>query len=161
VDAIGYTVEHDDGKGHLLHEAEIILLGVSRTCKTPISMYLACDYGYKVANIPIVLDDMLTDMLLRQLQKLDSPRIVGLLMQPEVLVQVREERSQLLTNGPRHHDDIESYCDRRYVVNEFRYSRDLFVRQGWLTIDVTRRAIEELSVEILEGLGLEEEDRDV
>lgn len=161
VDAIGYTVEHDDGKGHLLREAEIILLGVSRTCKTPISMYLACNYGLKIANIPVVLDDMLTDVLLRRLKKLKSPRVLGLLMQPEVLVQIREERSQLLMDVTRHHDDLQSYCDRRYVANEFRYSRDLFAQQGWPVIDVTRRAIEEVSVEILESLGLDEGEPEV
>jgi regulator of PEP synthase PpsR (kinase-PPPase family) len=59
VDAIGYTVEHDDGGGGMIEEADIILLGLSRTCKTPISMYLACNFGIKVANIPIVKDDMI------------------------------------------------------------------------------------------------------
>jgi regulator of PEP synthase PpsR (kinase-PPPase family) len=154
VDAIGYTVEHDDGGGSLIEEADVILLGLSRTCKTPISMYLACNFGVKVANIPIVPDDVIKANILKKLIPLKQTSIFGLMMQPEVLAQVREERSQFLARDAAREERFSNYYDIREVRKEFRFSRELFESQGWETIDVTRRAIEEISLEILQNLGL-------
>ncbi|UCC43949.1 MAG: pyruvate, phosphate dikinase/phosphoenolpyruvate synthase regulator [Candidatus Zixiibacteriota bacterium] len=153
VDAIGYTVEHDDGRGTRIEEADAILLGLSRTCKTPISMYLACNHGLKVANIPVVKDAALTVNLLRRLEPIMPERIVGLLMQPETLAHVREERSGYLTQSPDMQAQLQEYYDIREVGREFRYCRDLYKTRQWCTIDVTRRAIEEISLEILRHLG--------
>jgi regulator of PEP synthase PpsR (kinase-PPPase family) len=154
VDAIGYTVEHDDGGGSMIEEAEIILLGLSRTCKTPISMYLACNFGIKVANIPIVPDDIIKTNILKKLAPLKKAHIIGLMMQPEVLAQVREERSQFLARDAAREERFSNYYDIREVRKEFRFCRELCESQDWETIDVTRRAIEEISLEILQNLGL-------
>ncbi len=152
VDSIGYTVEHDDGLGQLINDADIVLVGLSRTCKTPISMYLACNFGFKVANIPIVAEPHVEKALLRRLEGLDHKRVFGLMMQPDVLVHVREERSQYLAQTASHRAELQGYHDLRHIREELRYCRDLFNRQGWQAIDVTRRAIEEISHEVLAKL---------
>lgn len=153
IDAIGYTVEHDDGRGHTLEEAEIVLVGLSRTCKTPISMYLSCNYGLRVANVPIVADPLLEQNLLTQLAEVQPSRVFGLLMQPEVLARVREERSQHLAKTAMY-NHMQEYFDIRRVREELRFCRLLYSKSNWRTIDVTHRAIEEVSREIIEELGL-------
>ncbi|MDD3732572.1 MAG: kinase/pyrophosphorylase [candidate division Zixibacteria bacterium] len=154
IDAIGYTVEHDDGRGVNVKEADIILLGLSRTCKTPISMYLSCNYGLKVANIPIIPHPDLNQQLLRRLNGYPLERIFGLMMDPDVLIHVREERSVVITGG-REHPTIHSYFDPNLVREEIKFCRQLFNENNWGIIDVTKRAIEEISTEILERLKIE------
>jgi len=153
VDAIGYSAEHDDGRGHLIEEADVVLLGLSRTCKTPISMYLACNFGIQVANIPIVPDATMQENLLTKLAPLKQDIIFGLMMQPEVLAHVREERSLILARTTASRLEIEKYSDLSEIYSELRFCRNLFRKKGWQTIDVTRRAIEEISLEILGKLG--------
>ncbi len=158
VDAIGYTVEHDDGRGAMIEEADLVLLGLSRTCKTPISMYLACNYGLKVSNIPIVPQITIETNLTDRLDKVRPGRVFGLLMDPEVLSRVREERLEYLakaTDGPVGLDD---YFDVRVIRKDFRYCRELFEARKLPVVDVTRRAIEEISMEILDGLGYRPEE---
>jgi regulator of PEP synthase PpsR (kinase-PPPase family) len=154
VDSIGYTVEHDDGRGPALEEADAVLVGPSRTCKTPLSMYLSCNHGLKVANVPIIRDSALIDNLAHRLSAVSQGRIVGLLMQPEILALVREHRVETLVRQNRHQVKLQGYCDIREVAGEFRYCRDLYVSKGWYTVDVTRRGIEEVSQEILELLNI-------
>ncbi len=156
VDAIGYTVEHDDGRGQLIEEADVVLLGLSRTCKTPISMYLACNHGLKVANIPVVRDAVITQNLLSHVEAVPSRRIIGLVMQPEVLAHVREERSHLLATDAKSQAELQEYHDIREIGQEFRFCRDLYAVRKLQTIDVTKRAIEEISLEILEKLHWED-----
>jgi [pyruvate, water dikinase]-phosphate phosphotransferase / [pyruvate, water dikinase] kinase len=156
VDAIGFTVQHDDGQGKMLCGADIVLLGVSRTCKTPISMYLACNYGVKVANIPIIPHETLKNILLCKLAPIKRESIVGLFMQPEVLARVREERSLNLTDTIEAKARLQDYYDVRTVRDELAFCRKLYTETGWTTVDVTRRAIEEISLEILGKLGLKE-----
>jgi regulator of PEP synthase PpsR (kinase-PPPase family) len=153
VDAIGYSAEHDDGRGQLIEEADVVLLGLSRTCKTPISMYLACNFGIQVANIPIVPDAIMEKNLLAKLAPLKQDIIFGLMMQPEVLAHVREERSLILARTTASRLEIEKYSDLSEIYLELRFCRNLFRQRGWHTIDVTRRAIEEISLEILGKLG--------
>ena len=153
VDAIGYSAEHDDGRGQLIEEADVVLLGLSRTCKTPISMYLACNFGIQVANIPIVPDATMEKNLLAKLAPLKQDIIFGLMMQPEVLAHVREERSLILARTTASRLEIEKYSDLSEIYSELRFCRNLFRKKGWPTIDVTRRAIEEISLEILGKLG--------
>ncbi len=153
VDAIGYSAEHDDGRGQLIEEADVVLLGLSRTCKTPISMYLACNFGIQVANIPIVPDATMEKNLLAKLAPLKQDIIFGLMMQPEVLAHVREERSLILARTKASRLEIEKYSDLSEIYSELRFCRNLFRKKGWQTIDVTRRAIEEISLEILGKLG--------
>jgi len=154
VDSIGYTVEHDDGRGPVPEEADAVLVGPSRTCKTPISMYLSCNHGLKVANVPIIRDNAMIENLMNRLSQMPSGRIVGLLMQPEILARVREHRVEMLAKQNRYQVRLQGYCDIREVAGEFRYCRDLYVGKGWYTVDVTRRGIEEVSQEILELLDL-------
>ncbi|UCD18321.1 MAG: pyruvate, phosphate dikinase/phosphoenolpyruvate synthase regulator [Candidatus Zixiibacteriota bacterium] len=156
VDSIGFTVEHDDGLGKFIDQAEVVLLGLSRTCKTPISMYLACNFGMKVANIPIFPDQNMEETLLERLKPLKQEIIFGLMMRPDVLAHVREERSQYLAPDSIYRADLQGYHDVRRIRQELRYCREFFNRMGWQAIDVTRRAIEEISHEILEKLGYEE-----
>ena len=154
VDAIGFTVEHDDGLGGAIENADVILLGLSRTCKTPISMYLACNHGLKVANIPVVPSPEAEKHLLKRLQKVRQESILGLLMRPEILSLVREERSYVMAQTVGSRAQIEKYYDERVVREEVKFCRQLFNRCGWRTVDVTRRAIEEVSSEIVKLLGL-------
>jgi regulator of PEP synthase PpsR (kinase-PPPase family) len=150
VDAIGYTVEHDDGRGPMIQDADIVLVGLSRTCKTPIAMFLSCNYGFKVANIPIVPDPALEKNLLTRLTLVPQERIYGLIMQPDALAQAREERAFFLARTSTFQDNLRKYYDLKAIREELRFCRHLYDRQKWRTIDVTRRAIEEISQEILQ-----------
>lgn len=154
VDSIGYTVKHDDGCGSEIENADAVLVGPSRTCKTPISMYLACNHGLRVANIPMVRNKTMTQNLLRRIKVIKPRQVIGLLMLPEVLARVREERMNVLLSKDSHQAQMRDYYDIREVALEFRYCRDLFTSHGWQTIDVTRRAIEDIAGEILKKLGL-------
>ncbi len=151
-DAIGYAVSHDDGLGNRINEADLVLLGISRTCKTPISMYLACNHGLRVANIPIVNDEFMAQQVVKRLESVSKDRIVGLLMQPDTLATIRESRSTLLTRAG-HNSYLSSYYDIRKVAEEYRFSRQFFEENGWTTADVTRRAIEEIAVELLDVIN--------
>ncbi len=152
VDAIGYTVEHDDGLGHQIEEADLIIVGPSRTCKTPISMYLACNHGMKVANIPVVPDEGVTNRLLLRLEKVNQLRVFGVTMRPEVLAQVREERADLLGGRESSKIFLASYHDIEHIEEEIKHFIRLCRQQNWEVINVTRRAIEEISAEILRSL---------
>jgi regulator of PEP synthase PpsR (kinase-PPPase family) len=157
IDAIGFTVEHDDGRGNLHCEADIVLLGLSRTCKTPISMYLACNYGAKVANIPVIPHDTMKQNLICRLGSVMKGSIVGLMMQAEVLAKVREERSLNMTGSIETRAELESYYDVRIIWEELAFCRRFFSEMGWKIVDVTRRAIEEISLEILAQTGLKDQ----
>ena len=149
VDAIGYTVEHDDGRGTHLKDAEIVLLGLSRTCKTPIAMYLACNFGVKIANIPIIADEVIKDNLLTRLADVPRENIIGLLMEADILAKIREERSLYLAGAVQAQEGIQDYYDIRVIRKELSFCRRFFDEQGWQIVDVTRRAIEEVSLEVL------------
>jgi regulator of PEP synthase PpsR (kinase-PPPase family) len=149
VDAIGFTVEHDDGRGTLLKDAEIVLVGLSRTCKTPISMYLACNFGVKIANIPIVASDIMLNNFLCRLSDIPREKIIGLQMQADVLAKIREERSLYLAGKVQSQEEIQDYYDLRVIRHELAFCQRLFDEQGWQIVDVTRRAIEEVSLEVL------------
>lgn len=153
VDAIGYTVEHDDGCGQHVEEADIVLVGLSRTCKTPISMYLACNYGMKAANIPIITDERVVVNLLTRLAAVPSDRVVGLTMRAEVLAHVREERSIHLGARIASKTDLKQYCDVDVIRQELKFCQRLFTKHCWPTFNVTRRAIEEVAAEIVDHIG--------
>ncbi|BDI59806.1 pyruvate, water dikinase regulatory protein [Qipengyuania nanhaisediminis] len=140
VDAIQYTIAHDDGVGHEnWEEADIVLAGVSRTSKTPTSIYLA-NRGYKVANIPLVVESPPPDALFR----LRQPLVVGLTTAPERLVQIRRNRLLSLNEGTE-----TSYVDNEQVKSEIQFARRMFADNGWPVIDVTRRSIEESAAAII------------
>ncbi len=140
VDAIHYTIAHDDGVGWENWEAaDIVLAGVSRSSKTPTSIYLA-NRGYKVANIPIVVESPPPTVLFG----LKHPLVVGLTNSPERLVQVR--RNRLLTLGQAPETD---YVDSERVTREVQYARRMFADNDWPVIDVTRRSIEETAAAVI------------
>nr|WP_084144032.1 pyruvate, water dikinase regulatory protein [Methylocapsa acidiphila] len=140
IDALNFTLLHDDGQMTDDYEAaDVILIGVSRTSKTPTSIYLA-NRGVKTANIPLVPNVPLP----KSVETLRRPLVVGLLATPDSIVQVRKTRLLSLNA------DIESpYVDRHLVAEEVAKSRQLFERRGWPTIDVTRRSIEETAAAII------------
>jgi len=140
VDAIQFTIAHDDGVGwEDWEEADIVLAGVSRSSKTPTSIYLA-NRGYKVANIPIVVESPPP----RELFRLRRPLVVGLTTAPERLVQVRRNRLLSLNQTPS-----TDYVDQERVAKEVQYARRLFGDNGWPVIDVTRRSIEETAAAVI------------
>jgi regulator of PEP synthase PpsR (kinase-PPPase family) len=140
VDAIQFTIAHDDGIGaENWEEADILLAGVSRTSKTPTSIYLA-NRGYKVANIPLVPEAPPPSTL----ATLKHPLIVGLTTNPDRLIQIR--RNRLLSLNQVAETD---YVDREAVNAELAFARRMFADNGWPVIDVTRRSIEETAFAIV------------
>ena len=140
VDAIHYTIAHDDGIAFEdWEEADIVLAGVSRSSKTPTSIYLA-NRGYKVANIPIVVESPPPSALFG----LKHPLVVGLTNSPERLVQVRRNRLLALGQAPG-----TDYVDSERVTREVQYARRMFADNDWPVIDVTRRSIEETAAAVI------------
>jgi len=139
IEAMAYTMAHDDGiKTDDLHRADIILVGVSRSSKTPTSIYLA-NRGLKIANVPIVPGIPLPE----ELDGLKKPMIVGLTVSPDHLVRIRRTRLQALSEVP----DTD-YVDPELVAEEVSHARRLLARKRWPVIDVTRRSIEETAAAI-------------
>jgi [pyruvate, water dikinase]-phosphate phosphotransferase / [pyruvate, water dikinase] kinase len=145
IDALNYTMLHDDGQ-HLegLEQADVVLVGVSRTSKTPTSIYLA-NRGVKTGNVPLVLGMAVS----RHVEELARPLVVGLYASPERIVAIRQNR--LL--GLKAHQDDAQYIDRKSVAEEVAFSRKLCARHNWPSIDVTRRSIEETAAEVLSLLA--------
>ncbi|MGV6871466.1 pyruvate, water dikinase regulatory protein [Pseudochelatococcus sp. B33] len=144
IDAMNYTLAHDDGQtGSDLDAADVILVGVSRTSKTPTAIYLA-NRGIKTANVPLVPGVPLPDLL----TGVRNPLVVGLVASPDRIVQIRQNR--LLSLNAK---DDTAYVDRDAVAAEIAESRKLCARHGWPVIDVTRRSIEETAAAIMELLG--------
>jgi [pyruvate, water dikinase]-phosphate phosphotransferase / [pyruvate, water dikinase] kinase len=140
VDAIQFTIAHDDGQGaDEWEEADIVLAGVSRSSKTPTSIYLA-NRGYKVANIPLVPESPPPP----HLYELQRPLVVGLTTSPERLIAIR--RNRLLAMGSAPETD---YVDPEVVAKEVAFARRLFADNDWPVIDVTRRSIEEAAAAII------------
>lgn len=151
VDAIQFTIAHDDGIGwENWEEADIVLAGVSRTSKTPTSIYLA-NRGFKVANIPLVVESPPPDTLYR----LKHPMVVGLTTAPQRLVQIRRNRLLSLNENTE-----TSYVDEERVKNEVAFARRMFADNSWPVIDVTRRSIEETAAAVIR-IYQEREGRDV
>jgi regulator of PEP synthase PpsR (kinase-PPPase family) len=149
IDALNFTMMHDDGQlTDALDEADVILVGISRTSKTPTSIYLA-NRGIKTANVPIVPGIPLP----RQLDVVKHPLVVGLVATPERIIQLRENR--LL--GLKVPSTNIAYTDKSAVTDEVAFTRKLCTRRGWPVIDVTRRSIEETASAIL---ALHQEARD-
>jgi regulator of PEP synthase PpsR (kinase-PPPase family) len=145
IDALNYTMMHDDGQlADDLENADVILVGVSRTSKTPTSIYLA-NRGVKTANIPLV-PGMPTPAGLEAVRR---PLVVGLFASPERIVQIRQNR--LL--GLHAHRDDDQYIDRQAVAEEIAFSRRLCSKHEWPLIDVTRRSIEETAAAIMSLLA--------
>ena len=145
IEALDYTLSHDDGQMIWdLEPADIVLVGVSRTSKTPTCMYLA-NRGVKAANVPLVP----TSDTPKELFGLRKPLIIGLLAAPERLAQIRESRLGSLnaTNA------AEDYSDLDQVRGEVLRARRLYAKHRWPTIDVTRKSVEETAASILTKLS--------
>jgi regulator of PEP synthase PpsR (kinase-PPPase family) len=140
VDAIQFSIAHDDGMNwENWEESDIVLAGVSRTSKTPTSIYLA-NRGYKVANIPLVPESPPPKALF----SLKHPLVVGLTTNPDRLIQIRRNRLLSLNQAPE-----TDYVDQEAVNAELSMARRIFADNGWPVIDVTRRSIEETAYAIV------------
>ena len=140
IEALDYAMAHDDGQSvQGLAEADIILLGISRTSKTPTCIYLA-NRGYKAGNIPLVPNAPLPTFL----DDFKKPFIVGLVAAPDIIVQIREQRLV----GLRQNEQTD-YIDQDRVRDEMREAKRMFVKKGYKVIDVTRKSIEETSAQII------------
>jgi hypothetical protein len=141
VEAVEFAVRHDDGANlHTLFRADLVLTGVSRTSKTPLSMYLA-QRGYKTGNVPIVpgIDPP------RVLLELDPKKVFALTIDPSLLLTVRQARIRALGTPP-----YSTYADPEALIEEVRRARRLYREQGWQVIDISGRAAEENAARILQ-----------
>jgi regulator of PEP synthase PpsR (kinase-PPPase family) len=140
IDALNFAMAHDDGQlPQDMSMADIIIVGISRTSKTPTSIYLA-QRGYKTANLPLVPGIELPAALTEP----HTAFVVGLVASAERIAEIRRNRVHLM--GDR---NLEGYVDHGRIADEIQYSRRLCARHGWPVIDVTRRSIEETAVAII------------
>ncbi len=140
IEAIQFTMAHDDGKKiDDINSADVILLGVSRTSKTPTSIYLA-NRGYKTINIPLVLDQSIPKDLISN----KKVCVIGLIADPERLADIRRNRVAIM----RDHK-LKNYTDLGHIKKEVQDSKNLFNKFNWPIIDVTRRSVEETAASIL------------
>jgi regulator of PEP synthase PpsR (kinase-PPPase family) len=144
IDAMQFALSHDDGQSSWgINDADVVLVGVSRTSKTPTCIYLA-NRGIKAANVPIVPGVPLPP----ELDSAERPLVVGLTNDPERLIQIRRNRLTML-----HQDERTDYTDIEAVRAEVTQARRLFAERHWPVIDVTRRSIEETAAAILKLLA--------
>jgi len=140
IEAIQFTMYHDDGKKlDDIAKADIVLLGVSRTNKTPTSIYLA-NRGYKTINIPLVLDQKIPD----DLKSNNKTCVIGLVADPERLADIRRNRVAIMKDN-----NIKEYTNLNAIKEEVTKSKQLFNKYKWPIIDVTRRSVEETAASIL------------
>ena len=145
IEAIEFTVKQDDGQEpRNLYQADIVLVGISRTSKTPLSIYLA-HRGWKVANVPLVkgIDPP------AELFQVDPKRIAALIIDPQRLVEVRAARLRNLGQDPR-----AAYADYEGIAEELKFAKKFFRGYPWAVIDVSSKAVEETANEVLVRLGL-------
>ncbi len=141
IEAINYTINHDDGQNTQdINKADIILVGVSRTSKSPTSMYLSYR-GYKVINIPFISDIP----FYIDLEKLKNKLVVGLTIDVNRLIEIRKNRLTAINN-----EDNKTYANYQKVQMEIRKSEDLFKKQKWPVINVTQKSIEEVAATIVQ-----------
>lgn len=140
VEAVNYTLAHDDGQATWdLQDADVVIVGVSRTSKSPTCVYLA-NRGYKAANVPYVKGTPLPE----NLSSLKRPLVVGLTIDPERLLQIRRSRMQSINQ-----DGETSYTDHEAVLEEIQDAKKFFGKHRWPIIDVTRRSVEETAAQII------------
>ncbi len=140
IDAMHFCLAHDDGQSlETIHEADVVLVGVSRTSKTPTCMYLA-NRGVKAANVPLVSGAPTPD----ELERLKAPLVIGLINSVKRLVELRRSRLLLLNENAD-----TPYADEDEIKKEIAAARRLFTRHGWPVIDVTGRSIEETAAAVM------------
>ena len=141
IDAIQFTMNHDDGNAmEDIEKSDIILIGVSRTSKTPTSIYLA-NKGYKVSNIPIVNDNSIPENIRKN--KLNKC-IIGLIAEPERLAEIRKNRMTSLKETGN-----QKYTNLQKIQNEVESSKNTFLKFKWPTIDVSRKSVEETAASVI------------
>lgn len=141
IEALNFTMEHDDGRLPTnIDDADIVLLGISRTSKTPTGIYLA-QRGYKTTNVPLVPSLPFPQALLEP----HNAFVACLIASPDRISEVRQHRSQMLSDR-----ELDNYIDRVQISEEISYSRRICARHGWPVIDVTRRSVEETAATILQ-----------
>ena len=141
IEAIQFTMNHDDGNSIKdIQKSDIVLLGVSRTSKTPTSIYLA-NKGYKVSNIPLVNENSIPDILKKNNKK---NCIIGLTAEPERLVEIRKNRLNSLKE-----DKNTNYVDIEKIEREVNQSKKTFQKYEWPTIDVSRKSVEETAASVI------------
>ena len=146
IEAVQFTMSHDDGKIiNDIGESDVILVGVSRTSKTPTSIYLA-NRGYKVSNIPIIPNRNLPERLIESSKK---TFVVGLVCDANRLLDVRRNRIQSM-----HEDRPSDYINEKEILNELENSKKLFRKYNWPVIDVTRKSVEETAASIIKTLDI-------
>lgn len=145
IEAIEFTVKHDDGKTFAaLNDADIILVGISRTSKTPLSIFLS-HKGFKVANIPLVLNTPLPEKLF----EVDQRKIVALTIDVDTLLRIRRKRLEKFGQDPG-----SEYASREHIFQELEYANQLFKQnRRWPVFNVTDRALEETAAEIVKMVG--------
>jgi regulator of PEP synthase PpsR (kinase-PPPase family) len=145
IEAIEYTVKHDDGKTlSALNEADIVLVGISRTSKTPLSIFLS-HKGFKVANVPLVINTPLPE----ELFKMDQRKVVGLMIDPDTLLRIRRKRLEKFGQDPG-----SEYASREHIFKEIEYANQLFKQnRRWPVFNITDRALEETAAEIVRIVG--------
>lgn len=147
VDAMEFTLNHDDGKNlESLFLADVILVGVSRTSKTPLSVYLS-HHGIKVVNVPLIMGTPISENLF----KVDQRKIFALTIDPETLIEIRKNRLGRL-GADNHQGD---YADQAKVIAELEWANKIFEEnKRWPVINVTGKAIEETAAEIMRLLNM-------
>ena len=145
IEAIEYTVKHDDGKTFsALDSADIVLVGISRTSKTPLSIFLS-HKGFKVANIPLVINTPLPE----ELFKIDQRKIVGLIIDLDTLLRIRRKRLEKFGQDPG-----SEYASREHIFKEIEFANQLFKKnKRWPVFNITDRALEETAAEIVKLVG--------
>jgi regulator of PEP synthase PpsR (kinase-PPPase family) len=155
IDAIHYVLAHDDGQAQAgIAEADVILVGVSRSSKTPTSFYLA-NRGIKAGNIPLVPG-------IAPPPALDKPNcpVVGLTLDPQSLIDIRRHRLRMLGTHSAGQPDRGDYTDLEAVTAELLWAKRLCTSRGWPVIDVSRRSIEETAATIIQLMEAWTERRD-
>ena len=141
IEAVQFTMSHDDGKIISdISKSDIVLVGISRTSKTPTSIYLA-NRGYKTCNIPIIPNKELSEQVIKNSERVCT---IGLICDPIRLADVRKNRVQFL-----HEDRPKDYIDEKKILNELNTSKKLFKKYNWPIIDVTRKSVEETAASII------------
>ena len=140
INALDYAMQHDDGQSiKTMNDSDVILVGISRTSKTPTSIYLA-NKGYKVANLPLIINTKVPE----EFFNIKRPLIIGLLKDPKSLSHIRETRLKVMGEYK-----TSSYSDLDNIKQEHVQARDLFEKKNWPVIDVTRRSVEETAASII------------
>ena len=147
IEAIQFTMSHDDGKKlNDISNADIVLLGVSRTSKTPTSIYLA-NRGFKTINIPLILDQKIPESL-----SLNNTKtcVIGLIADPERLADIRRNRVAIMKEK-----NLKEYTNLGTIKEEVDQSKKIFKKNNWPIIDVTRKSVEETAASILKILEIQ------